>query len=257
MDWPDPELTLWGLVPEEERECHASFVHVLSRAAVEDQLWIRQVCSRHWCSPCEQLRSWRMEHRINKYMECHQPGTVWMITRSVRNDYSLQRAFDDLHEANRRFYLYCKRRRYNPWAPIYCWIATYEIKYDPFTGYNLHQHLLVGTRNEMLDYPALHDVWDTAAGYRAHLNFKPVWDFAGAARYISKYISKGCWGGLSRGRAYLVRETLKGRNRITTKHGTAVATDFPRFYLCCFPPDKMCHTGMGAWDPIPGEEGGE
>ncbi len=257
MDWPESEMSLWDLVPKEERVCQPSFVHMLHRGDVSDQLWIRQVCRRPWCGPCEQIRAWRLQHRIKTYVDYHKPLNVWLVTKSVKNDMRLVDAFSALHLANMNFTRYCRRQTVDPLEPVTCWIATYEITYSVVTGYNLHQHALVGTHKGHLDYARWHLLWDQAAGYHAHLNFVPVWDSERAAVYIGKYIAKGCWGGLSRGRAYKLRYILSHRNRIVTKHGTAVANDFPRFYLCCIPTDKRCASGLGGWDPIEPVEGGE
>ncbi len=249
MDWPEHELSLWDLVPIEERECVPSFVHMLSRADVSEQLYVRQVCRRHWCGPCEQIRAWRIQHRIKRYLEYHQPQTVWLVTKSVKNDMRLKDAFRSLHTVNHDFLVYCRRNTPDPLDVVTCWIGTYEITYDVVTGYNLHQHALVGTHDgDKLDYALWHTLWDKAAHYPAHLNFVRVWDRERAAVYIGKYIAKGCWGGLSRGRAYMLRNTLSYRNRIVTKHGTAVTVDFPRFYMCCLPRDKHCASGLGGWD---------
>ncbi len=249
VDWPEKELDLWDLVPEEDRVCAPAFVHMLSRGDVSDQLWVRQVCSRPWCAPCEQYRTWRMEHRITQYMDYHQPQRIWMMTKSIKNEFRLIDAFGGLHECNRRFTMYDNAPSWGVTKQVFCWIATYEITYSERTGYHLHQHALIGTRGEDIPYGDWHNLWDTAAGYGAQLHFKELYDRKGAIAYISKYISKGCWGGLSRGRAYMVRSVLSGRNRIVTKHGTAVSgPDFPRFYLCCLPSDKRCASGLGGWD---------
>ncbi len=249
IGWPESELSLWDLVPEEERECIPGFAHLISRGMVEDQVFIRQVCSRPWCSPCESHRTWRLQQKIKRYLDYHKPDKVYLVTKSVRNDHSLKRAFDDLHAANDRFRLYATRALYDPRVPVVCWIATYEITYSLETGYNLHQHALMGTAGfEQLDYAEWHRLWDMASMHgHAHLNFVPVWHRDRAAVYISKYIAKGCWGGLSRGRAYMVRSTLFGRNRIISKHGTAVDIRLPRYFICCIPPDKTQCVGDG-WD---------
>ncbi len=254
MDWPDHELTLWDLVPDDERECQLGVIHLLSRADVADQIFVPQICSRPWCGKCEVLRIWRLRHRIFKYLEHHRPVRLWMVTRSVRNDFRLIDAFADLHRANKQYLWWNRRIENNPEGRIFCWIGTYEITYSLSTGYNLHQHRIVGTNGLGLDYTLMHTLWDKAAGYHAQLNFKKIDDVPGAIDYISKYIAKGCWGGLSRGRAYQVRETLRGRNRIMCKHGTAVSPRMATFYVCCLAEDKNC-VSWGAWDPSSTEEG--
>ncbi len=249
MEWPEEELTLWDLVPEEERICEASYVHLLSRSDVAEQCHVRSVCSHPWCAPCEEIRVWRLQNKIKRYLEYHSPERVWMVTKSVRNTFRLSDAFRNLHLCNNKFTTACRRAPDNPLSVISCWIATYEITFSLKTGYHLHQHALMGTNGEKLDYAVWHRLWDQAAMYKAQLHFVQVREVESAANYVGKYISKGTWGGLSRGRAYLVGDTLYGRNRIVTKQGSSLPRRFPRFYLCCFPPDKYCCSMMGGWDP--------
>lgn len=247
-------MTLWDLVPEEERECQLRFIHLLSRGDVSEQLHVPQACARPWCGKCESIRVWRIRHRIHKYLEHHRPMRSWLVTKSVKNEFRLRDAFTYLHYTNNRWTTLCRRLENNPLKVVTCWIATYEITWKQSTGYHLHQHAVVGTNGERLDYALMHILWNKAAGYKAQLDFRQIGDVRGAVDYISKYISKGCWGGLSRGRAYQMRDTLFGRNRVVCKHGTAVREHIAKFYVCCMPPDKTC-VSWGAWDPPSTEEG--
>ncbi len=249
MVFNEYELTLWDLVPVEDRVCAMGSVHLLNRLKPSDQIYVRSVCSNPWCPGCEPVRVWRIRHRITKYFQYYNPPRQWLLTRSVRNEFRLIDAFATLRETNRGFRDKCnKYREGNPFDVVSHWMGTYEITFSLKKGYNLHQHLILSTQGENIDYGLVHTLWDRAAGYRAHTNFIKLNDVPHAINYISKYIAKGTWGGLSRGRAWLNRGTLKGRNRVITKHGTALGARSPMYYLCCIAPDKHCVSSTGGWD---------
>ncbi len=241
------ELSLWDLVPIEERVCANGFAHLLDIMDPSTQLWVKSVCSRPWCEPCEYVRVLRIRQRISHYFGYHRPRHLWMVTRSVKNHWSLRVSFRHLHETNRRFVIYDKRLEKPQWCRIPYWVGTYEITHGD-NGYNLHEHLIVGTDYPKIDYELLRALWGQAAGYSAMMHFVKLNDCEHAVNYIAKYIAKGCWGGLSRGRAYLVKETLKGRNRLVRKRGTVPAAIVKGFCICCIGVQRNRCDGMG-WDP--------
>jgi len=184
-----------------------------------------------------------MRDKIIRYLEHYRESGDWFfVTRSIRNDMSLQEAFNDLRVAQNRFTVYARDEKRHPWNNTKAWIAVSEITYSSRTGYNLHQHALVSfSRKRRKGWKrSLYDTWNKSAGYSAVFNIQELIDPERAAAYISKYMSKATWGGLSRGRSYLCRDTLKGRNRITRKRGTGSPKLKSDFILCCLPPSDYC-----------------
>lgn len=158
-----------------------------------------------------------------------------IVTRSVRNESALVAAFNTLRAAQVAFAKQRYQEHMHPLNKAKAWIATTEITYS-HTGYNVHEHMIwvVHNRFTIRELERLHDCWDRAAGYvGAHINVINIVDTVHAANYIAKYLSKGVWGGLSVGRSYLVREALRGRNRIQSKRGTLPTKMFSAFCFCC------------------------
>ncbi len=240
------ERSLFDLVPAEDRVCANGFVHLLRIMDPAEQLWVKSCCSRQWCEPCEYVRVMRMRQRITHYLNFHNPRHLWMVTRSIRNHWSLAVCFDQLQTVNRHFVIADSRLNEPVWRNIPYWVGTYEITYGN-SGYNLHEHLIVGSNNGKIDYEMLRSLWARAAGYKAMMHFVKLNDTEHAVNYIAKYIAKGCWGGLSRGRAYLVRDTLRGKNRLVRKRGTVPSMVERGFCLCCMGVDRNRCDGMG-WE---------
>ncbi len=241
---------LEDLIPEEEKDCNLEWIHLFNSALIDpvNDIFVKQHCWKPWCRSCERARVWRLRDRILSYIGEYKEGGVWyFVTRSVRNDLNLKTAFVDLRLAQQKFADDFKDDKENPWNSVSAWIGVNEITYSPITGYNLHQHMLVGVAVSWTPTCVYHleDAWSRAAGYSAHFNVKRMYDADRAAAYIAKYMSKSTWGGLSRGRSYICRNTLKGRNRIGCKRGTALKK-MPRGYLlCCLPPvDDCAHPNM-------------
>ncbi len=195
-----------------------------------------------------------MSNRIGKYVDHHQAEGVdnwWFLTRSVKNHWSLLTAFRSLRENQRRFHSNSNRRSH-PFNRVEAYVGVTEITHTAKNGYNVHQHMLLGSRETKLDYSAIHDRWNSVTKfitavempYKAHINIKRMDQEKGAIRYMTKYISKGSWGGMSRGRVYMERNSLKGRNRIRFMRNTlpkvlTKALD-PFFIMCCQSEGKNC-----------------
>ncbi len=245
---------LWDLVPLWERECDHHWIHVLRYTKPQEQFWLPAVCSRPWCYSCEAIRTSRMSNRIGKYVDHHQAEGVdnwWFLTRSVKNHWTLLGAFRSLRDAQRRFHSNSNRPSH-PFHSVEAYVAVTEITYGERSGYNVHQHMLLGSRGELIPYARIRDRWSSVTKfssadglpYRAHVSIKRMDQTKGAIRYMTKYITKGSWGGMSRGRVYLVRNSLKGRNRIRFMRDTLPkvltrALD-PFFIMCCTSEGRNC-----------------
>ncbi len=230
--------TLKDLIPEDEVTCESRWVHVFDTFDPEDELRVAQVCSRPWCSNCEPVRVWRLQRKIMKYLDYHETQFkhLWMVTRSVRNTPEVVSAFNSLRAAQRAFTKSASgdRGKDHPLRLARFWIATTEIKYSHRTGYNVHEHMIWGVNQSWRPLTAFHKYWDRAAGFTgAHINVVKLEDSRHAANYVAKYLSKGVWGGLSSGRAYLLRNALKGKNRIQTKRGTIMSKPITKYQYCC------------------------
>ncbi len=233
--------TLEDLIPVEERDCNLEWIHLFSGDLAND-IFLKQHCAKPWCRGCERARVWRMRDRVIRYIEKYAGGKWFFITRSIRNDLNLKTAFVDLRLAQQRFTTGFKDEKNHPWNIVTHWIGVTEITFSNKTGYNVHQHLIAKTVDELPSHwiMLLKNAWSEAAGYRAHTNVRKMEDAERAAAYVAKYMSKKTWGGLSRGRAYLCRSVLWGRNRIGCKRGTGLGK-LPRdFILCCLPPVDYC-----------------
>ncbi len=225
---------LSDLIPLEERSCEQPYVHVIGFEP-DDEVFVKSICSRPWCLPCESIRVWRLKRKIMKYLEYHNPRNLWIVTRSTKNRPEFVASINLLRSAQVAFSKQATKKETHPFNKAQCWIATTEVTHDLLTGYNVHEHMIWGTESSRLDFEKLHLWWDRACGFRgAHLNVVQVNDSNHGINYIAKYLSDGIWGGLSVGRAYQIRNALKGRNRVNSKRGT-VPKKIPSGYnLCCF-----------------------
>ncbi len=229
------EQKLSEIIPKMELRCNPQEVHVYDWTGSRSDQFIPQKCSMPWCSVCEPIRVSKLKGKIRKYLEHNwtQGMSYWIVTRSVRNEPELYTAFNTLRAAQRKWTFSAKNNSTHPFRSAVCWVATTEIKHSLQKGYNVHEHMIWGTLEKRVDFSACHKYWDQAAGFEgAHINVKKVRDLSHAINYVAKYISKGIWGGLSIGRAYLNRSVLKGRNRINCKRGT-VPPGGEKFYTYC------------------------
>lgn len=228
--------TLLERIPKDLRECESGYIHVFDGFEAEGDVWIKSACSRPWCRQCEPIRVWRLQRKIMKYLDWHSAGYkhLWIVTRSVRNESTLESSFNTLRAAQVAFAKQSVREKSHPLRVAAVWIATTEITFSHRTGWNVHEHMIWGTQSSRMDFGKFHETWDRAAGFGgAHINIVKLDNSRHAANYVAKYLSKGVWGGLSSGRAYLVRDALKGRNRIQSKRGTVPPKDQGPNVFCC------------------------
>ncbi len=246
VEWTIPELDLWDLVPSWEREPEHNFLHLIAYTDPKYQYYLRGACSRPWCDQCEKQRLWRYRNRIAAYLAYNrvERGVTkwWFLTRSIRNSHNLRSAFSEFNHVRKAFHNNY-RRETHPWSGVRAFIGVIEITYSHRTGYNLHQHMLVGAHDfRHVDRDRVGKLWSTlAAGMtdKPGMTHMPRMDNdIGATAYVTKYISKGAWGGLSRGRVYMVRAELKGRNRIQCMVRTSPgAPPKQGFVMCCVTAD--------------------
>ncbi len=240
LDWDIPELTLWDRVPASERICDAAYVHLIAYTDPKYQYWLKAVCGRPWCSKCEKMRLWRYRNRIASYVKFQRDvGTNhwWFLTRSIRNSHNPRIAFEEFLSVKRKFHNH-RAQAWHPFNRVTAWVGMLEITFSRGEGYNLHQHLLLGThRKNDVSRVRIVQRWDNCgptASSMTHL--KRMTQAVGAIAYLTKYISKGTWGGLSRGRAYEIRASLKGRNRFQVMPATAPPREGATgFVICCSP----------------------
>ncbi len=222
--------------------CAKDVVHTFRMLEPWSDKWVRVSCGRPWCVPCEALKMARFRAKIHRYLNHWNPPYLWLLTRSVKNSMELPFGFDKLHATIRKLLNNNSSVEHHK---ITHYIGTYEVVHSLNTGWNVHQHLIIGTEDGYLDFKKLHAEWDTAAGYKAHLDVRLInYGVGGAINYISKYISKGIWGGLSPEMAYWNRKDLFGRHRIRTKQSTAVFVKVdPLRCFCCKTKYRDCNQG--------------
>ncbi len=246
----EQKQALSDIIPWYDLDCPAGYVHVFDYLEPTDEVWVPQACSRPWCLRCEPIRVHRLGRKLRAYLEGN-PGKLWLVTRSVRNCPALTAAFNTLRYTQKRFNILAADRRLktHPFRVAKAWVAVTEITHDLSTGFNVHEHMLwVTDQGVRLDYAELHHYWDKAAGYPAQLNVVELRSIHGGVSYVAKYLSKGIWGGLSSGRAYLNRVALKGRNRINSKRGTIPKRLRTGKVFCCTAECSQECNGEG-WSP--------
>ncbi len=232
--------------------CPKDVVHTFRMLEPWDDKWVKVGCGRPWCVPCEALKMARFRAKIHRYLNHWEPPYLWLLTRSNKNAQHLPYAFDKLHSAVKQLAQQNKTAVKTEHNKISHYIGTYEVKHALDTGFNVHQHLIIGTEHDYLDFQQLHKEWDLASGYKAHLDVRQIrHGIGGAISYITAYISKGIWGGLSTEMAYWQRKALFGRHRIRTKLRTAVFLRVdPLRCFCCKTEYRNCNQGH----VLPGEE---
>ncbi len=241
-EWSIPEQSLWDLVPLWEREPDHNFVHLIAYMDPKYQYYIQGTCSKPWCVPCEKQRLWRYRNRIAAYLQHNRAEGVtcwWFLTRSIRNSHNVRSAFSEFNIVRRAFHNDYQKAVWHPFHRVRAFVGVMEMTYSERTGYNLHQHMLVGAhRWSEVDRELVASRWSTmstrAVGKGGMTHMPRMNHDVGAVAYLTKYISKGSWGGLSRGRVYMIRAELKGRNRIQVKMNTSPgAVPKPGFVMCC------------------------
>lgn len=250
--WKQQDLE--DLIPTDLRECEQGYVHVFESLDPSSELWVKSVCSRPWCRQCEGVRVWRLQRKILKYLNHNYDSQrgfhLWVVTRSVRNTPEMVSSFNSLRSAQVAWTKQNVREENHPLREAVFWIETTEIKYSHEKGFNVHAHAIWGTQSSRLDFKIFHETWDRAAGFvGAHINIQRVTDSRHATNYIAKYLSKGFWGGLSSGRAYLCASALRGRNRIQTKRFTLPARAYSSYCYCCLPSTSSECWGEGTRRP--------
>ncbi len=186
--------------------CAKDVVHTFRMLEPWADKWVRVACGRPWCVPCEILKMARFRAKIHRYLNHWNPTYLWLLTRSVKNSMELPFGFDKLHNTIRKL---LNNNAMTEHRKITHYIGTYEVVHSLRTGWNVHQHLIIGTEDGFLDFKKLHKEWDVAAGYKAHLDVRLIhYGIGGAINYISSYIAKGIWGGVISANGILESERL-------------------------------------------------
>ncbi len=216
-------------------------IHTFRMMPEYEDRWARHLCSKPWCASCYAVRQGRLKLKIHRYLIYRDDPHLWFLTRSVKNSTSLKQAFDSLHATIATF---TKNKKTQFRQDVRSYIGTYEIVHSLKTGFNLHQHLIIGTEVDRLDYKQYSADWSNAAGYTAHHNVAQLRSPGAAIQYLSSYITKGFWGGLSQEMTYWNRSVLFGRHRIRTKQRTAPPKmSDPDRCFCCKTWYRDCNFG--------------
>ncbi len=258
VEWTIPELDLWDLVPLWEREPEHNYVHLLALTDPKYQYYIRGSCSLPWCDLCEKQRLWRYRNRIAAYLAYNrvERGVTkwWFLTRSIRNSHNPRSAFSEFNHVRRAFHNH-HQQYWHPWQGVRAFIGVIEITYKEETGYNLHQHLLVGAHDWRHVKPEeVAKRWSIMSGRmvgQPGMTHMPrMNNDIGAVAYVTKYISKGSWGGLSRGRVYMIRNELRGRNRIQSMVRTSPSSPPKQGFILCCQTAREGSCQRDAFDPV-------
>ncbi len=194
------------------------------------ETWVPLQCNQPHCTDCWQRRMVRARDSM-RAQTLSWTGNSWLLTRSLMN----QPSFDDGYYALTKA---IERWRKNPTPDTMCvheWIAVWEVKKGR-NGWNWHEHRLMWCPEEdRLDYSWWQKCWKLAAqDRRAHLDLQLVQSCA--VGYLTSYMSKGLWGGLSIQQAWMNRGFLKGRRFLRRSRGSAPDMRLaPKWKQCCMP----------------------
>jgi len=233
----------WKL--EEFEPCEVKLMHMIGMSDPQQNIFVTAVCSRGYCPRCVVVRNWRIGREVRRHLEYHRPRYSFFMTLSVRNDFTIQAAWNQFQWTWKRF-LDSARWGSRPWEKVKNWIGVREITYSVATGFNLHQHLIADSSTRTLPYKDLHQMWDEAAQYKAHFHISQVKGSPlKVVNYLAKYMSKRnnpkpYWGGLTQLQCYRLHRFLKGKNRISRSRGSRPVNKKPEWLLCCETPDHTC-----------------
>lgn len=197
-------------------------------------------CHEPHCGKCWRQRVYRarisMEGQVNKWPD---ESYSQLLTRSVRNSYDIAEAWSDLGKTIRSFQKRASKHEKHPWHQVDEWVAVWELK-NIGNGWNLHEHMIVTSTLEELDYSGFQAAWKAAADDpAAHLDFVDLNSSLGGVAYATKYLTKGhCWGGLTSAQAVSISEFLKGKRFLRRKRGTAPKMPKAGGAMCCSPSNR-------------------
>lgn len=117
------------------------------------------------------------------------------------------------------------------WLEVRDWVGMMEVK-SGTGGWNVHEHLLIFGFGQRLDYAGWQRDWKRAANDpAAHIDLRQVGP--AAVRYVTNYLSKGIWGGLTSIQARIHTTVLRGRRQLRRKRGSAVPPTPKGYQKCC------------------------
>lgn len=208
-------------------------------------IWVNPTCSLPWCPDCEPSRCNRIRMKIGRWINHWQPENLFMVTISTKPGWTFNSTWNKFNGAKRNL------RKSDTWREHVRYMGVNEIKRTSGGQFNLHQHRLIQTSGPWLPFKEMGAAWKKAAGRNdAHFQVARNPDTGdylispeAAKAYLSKYLSKDFWGGLSRLQAFRFATGLRNRHRTETSHGSHVPNE-SEYVICCSDPDRFCNQGF-------------
>ncbi len=216
--------------------------HMTTPAKVESaggSVWVPLRCKEWWlCQYCSEYRQFASRRRIREYLRKYSAKHYYFITRSIKNRFGLEQAYEELMECLRINHNKLRKSNPDPWKVVKAWASVIEIKLSEETGWNVHQHVVVASDEPQLDLAKLASVWNRSAGYNAHYNLKRVNDLNHAVNYITKYMTKVSVREWNEDLFESEKEFLNSVRLFQRKGGTSYAKSGKKYVACCLYPEK-------------------
>jgi len=223
------ETEIWIYWSMGQIDCPVGYTHLV-RKGTNEEVYVPRGCNWQACERC-----WADRMRRNRESMRAQVVTwtaiPWMLTRSVGNDPSLAYAFVDLEREMANWKKAAQRDDDHPHNSILDWVAVWETT-NRGKGYNLHEHRLIEMKEDWLEFEDWQENWN------GHLDLQLIEH--DATNYMTKYLTKGLWGGLTVEQAEANAPFLKGRRFMRRKRGSAPVRGPAEYEKCCLPTDQKC-----------------
>ncbi len=262
--------------------CPTGFIHTTHSHSSIGDAWVPVGCRQLGCMLCWRQRAMAARLSIFRHLVAHKAKFMWLWTTSVRNDFDLAQAFEDLTDVERRFrkadHMRKKRGQNHFGTWIRTWVGVYEVKQhicfsDSYEdckpdcewnlSWNVHSHKIVVSDDDFIGpryrqiingieqpfgYHRFNEWWNIAAGTgSAHSDFEgPSESPRGGAAYLTKYLGKksGIWGSLTPAQAHQYGAPLRGRRFLRRPRGSKPADELSEYSHCCEVRDReTCHYG--------------
>lgn len=157
-------------------------------------------CKHRFCPTCGRPRQVRRADEIERALELagewgFTEQNVRFLTLTVKNGRSIPELMQELHEA------WATLQRDRWWnRNVFGWFRGTEVVTGEDGNWNVHAHVALVLWSPFMSYAHLWDLWERAVGYRAQIDVDTLHGIRSgakgrgitrAARYITKYITKG------------------------------------------------------------------